>query len=100
MGKSWFLYIPEEHMFYYNPGSLERMLNKHGLEVTRRQRAFKPLSLNYSLFHLKEYNPLIYRVLSPFKTLLGERLADAPIPLYIGEMLVFGRCSAGTTLGP
>ena len=91
MGRRWFHYIPEEHLFYFNPCCIEGFLASAGLEMSHWRRAYKPISLTYALTQFREYNTLIYKLLSPVSAVAGKRLGDAPIPVYIGEMVVFGQ---------
>jgi hypothetical protein len=55
------------------------------------RRAYKPISLNYAMTQFQQYNTLIYKLLSPVSAVVGKRPGDAPIPVCIGEMVVFGQ---------
>lgn len=88
MGKYWYFYIPEEHLHLFRPDTLERLLTSVGFEITHRTAAYKPLTFNYSLTQFKEYNPTIHSILASLGRAIPTRLADAVIPLPIGEMTV------------
>ena len=96
LGKQWFHYIPEEHMFYYNPGCLRRLLTMSNLEMIGWERAWKPLSLSYALIQLGEYSPIIHKTVSPFINILSERVREAFFPVYIGEMLITCRVASAS----
>jgi 2-polyprenyl-3-methyl-5-hydroxy-6-metoxy-1,4-benzoquinol methylase len=91
MGKSWWFYIPEEHLTYFHPDSIGRLYRRAGLEPTHVGRATKPLTLSYGLTQFKEYNPLIYRALKTVSYVLPQRAMDAILPFYIGEMMSVAR---------
>lgn len=103
MGKSWWFYIPEEHLTYFQPDSIGRLYRRAGLEPVHSGRATKPLTLSYGLTQFKEYNPLIYRTLKTASYVLPQRAMDAILPFYIGEMMSVARRpidEAGAPGGP
>lgn len=94
MGKSWYFYIPEEHLHYFNRSNMPKLLERNGLELVTARRTFKPLTYAYALTQFAEYNPLIYRVLNAMSGIIPKSLQMRPIPLYIGEMLIVARPKA------
>lgn len=88
MGKTWWFYIPEEHLHYFNPETLRRLATNVGLETLHTGKAFKPLTFDYGLTQFKEFNPLIYRVLSTVARVIPKGMRNAVLPFYIGEMMV------------
>jgi hypothetical protein len=78
-------------LHYFTPGNLQRLLARQGFEPVRWSVLGKPLTFDYSMTQLCEYNPLIYGILRPIGRLLPQRLRDVSIPLYIGEMLMVAR---------
>lgn len=88
MGKAWYFYIPEEHMHYFNVSNITKLLDANGFKVESIMRAYKPLTYNYSLSQFKEYNPLIYKILSNLSKIIPNKLKNLSVPLYIGEMMV------------
>lgn len=91
MGSRWYFYIPEEHLHYYDPRTIRLLLSRHGFEAVRVSRTFKPISYAYALTQFRQYNPLIFKVLSVAGALLPRALKERPFPLYIGEMMVAAR---------
>jgi 2-polyprenyl-3-methyl-5-hydroxy-6-metoxy-1,4-benzoquinol methylase/predicted RNA-binding Zn-ribbon protein involved in translation (DUF1610 family) len=89
MRKNWYFYIPEEHMHYFDPSSMTRLLKSTGFNVRHVRRAYKPLTYNYSLTQFIEYNPTIFKILNTAAKVIPNRLRNAIVPLYIGEMIVF-----------
>ena len=88
MGRRWYFYIPEEHLFYFNPSTIRALLKRTGFEMQRGTAAYKPLTWRYSLLQQEAYNPLLYTLLSPTARWLPAEWLDRSVPLYIGEMMV------------
>lgn len=88
MGKAWWFYIPEEHLHYFDPRTIKQLATGVGLDTLLTGKTFKPLTFDYGLTQFKEFNPLIYRVLSSIAVVLPKSLRTAVLPFYIGEMLV------------
>lgn len=88
MGRRWYFYIPEEHLYYFDPPTIRALLTRTGFATRQCLRTYKPLTWRYSLLQFEEYNPLLHALLRPASNLLPARLLDYCVPLYIGEMLV------------
>ena len=91
MGKRWYFYIPEEHLHYFDKQNLSDLLAQHGFEVLHTGATFKPMTFRYALLQFKEFNPLIYKVLNFFGSLIPSKWKTAPMPLPIGEIKIIGR---------
>jgi 2-polyprenyl-3-methyl-5-hydroxy-6-metoxy-1,4-benzoquinol methylase len=91
MGRHWYFYVPEEHLHYFDPSSIRRLLDRHGLETLRVEPIGKPLTFAYGLTQFREYNPLLYRLLAAISLFLPNRLLQRVIPFRIGEMLVIAK---------
>lgn len=91
MGWRWFFYIPEEHLHYFGPSTIRRLLSRAGFATERVASISKPLSYRYSLAQLAEYNPTLHRPLRSLSRVLPSRVLDCVVPLPIGEMLVIAR---------
>jgi len=98
MGHRWYFYITDEHMHLFTSLSLSRILNSVGLEPVVVTSARKPMTFAYSLTQFEEYNPLLYRFLSPVSRVLPG-IRDLIIPLPIGELLVVARKRVSPTPG-
>lgn len=91
MGRHWFYYWPDEHLFYYDPHTVGRLLESKGFAVQRVGRAYKPLSLRYAAVALASFNRVLGRIALAMVKLLPNSLASRPWKLYIGEMFVVAR---------
>ncbi len=91
MRQRWYFYIPKEHLHYFSPSSLSRLLRRAGFEVFRCRPTYKPLTFDYSLVQFREYNPWIYRALNVVAKVLPKSLRSVSVPLYIGETMVIAR---------
>jgi len=91
MGRRWYFYIPEEHLHYFSPKTLARLLHRAGFSVLRSRPTYKPLTFDYSLVQFREYNPWIYRPLNLVAKVIPKSLRNVAMPLYIGETLVIAR---------
>lgn len=64
MGARWAMYRPPEHLLYFNPGSLRRVLERSGFEVVYAKASKKVFTLPYLRDKLRVSNPLLARGLS------------------------------------
>jgi len=75
MGKYYTHVIPFEHFSYFNSSTLKALVEKCGLSSGEVKDLKRPISLAFLIATLKEFNPLLGRVLSPllyFKKLSGK----------------------------
>jgi len=91
MGKHWYFYMPEEHLHYFDPHIISKLLNKVGLEVVSIRHASKPLTFDYSLAQFAEYNTGIYQILNTLSAILPKKFREWIISIYIGELMVICR---------
>jgi 2-polyprenyl-3-methyl-5-hydroxy-6-metoxy-1,4-benzoquinol methylase len=91
MGRRWYFYIPEEHLHYFRPSTLQRLVSNHGFVVTHTGAVFKPMTFDYALTQFREYNPLIHAVLATAGRLVPRRLAAMAWPVPAGEMCAVAR---------
>jgi SAM-dependent methyltransferase len=91
MGRRWFFYIPEEHLFHFTPDNLSRLLDATGYDVVAVKKARKHVSFDYGLTQFEEFNPLVYKILSTVRSVLPRRLREWQFPVHLGEMMVVAR---------
>jgi SAM-dependent methyltransferase len=91
MGRHWFYYWPDDHLFYYDPRTVSRLLEDRGFSVIRVERAYKPLSLRYAARALTAFNGVAGALAQRAVGVLPRSFASRPWRLYIGEMLVVAR---------
>jgi 2-polyprenyl-3-methyl-5-hydroxy-6-metoxy-1,4-benzoquinol methylase len=88
MGKRWYFYIPEEHLFYFTRDNIRSLLNATGFEVVANKRALKHVSFDYGLTQFEEFNPIIYRLLQPVRRVLPPGAREWQFAAPLGEVLV------------
>ena len=91
MGRHWFYFWPDEHLFYYDPKTISRLLEVHGFSVVRVERAHKLLSLRYAAGALTVFNRMLGGLARSAVRVLPGSLSSRPWKFYIGEMLVVAR---------
>ncbi len=95
MRRHWFYYWPDEHLFYFDPKTITRLLQEEGFAVERVCRAYKPLTLAYSARNLGAFNATLGGIARALVGVLPASLRGRPIPTYLGEMMVVARRSSG-----
>jgi 2-polyprenyl-3-methyl-5-hydroxy-6-metoxy-1,4-benzoquinol methylase len=90
MRRHWFYYLPSDHLYYFNPRTMARLLGEHGFAGTRVMRAYKPLTIDYIVLQLEIFNPRLGRVARLLARPVPRRLAARPLRCYIGEMMAVG----------
>lgn len=88
MGKHWFYYAPNDHLFYFDPKTIRALLHRHGFHVQAVERAFKPLTLGYVVAQLERFNPLLGGPARLASRVAGKSLLAKPWQMYVGEMWV------------
>jgi SAM-dependent methyltransferase len=96
MRRHWFYYLPSDHLFYFDPRTIARLLGERGFMVRRVMRAYKPLTIEYIVPQLHIFNPWLGRVAGALARLVPGRLSRRPWQCYIGEMMAVGERPAGT----
>jgi SAM-dependent methyltransferase len=87
MGRHWFYYTAPDHVHYFTPPTIARLLERAGFADVRVRSTRKPLPLAYAAEqaqHLVRPLAPVARVLESVAGVLGGR----SIPLPLGEMLV------------
>ncbi len=91
MGRRWYFYIPEQHLFYFNRYNLQKLLARLHFEVVHVSRARKALTFDYSLLQLQAFNPVVARFGKALSVLIPAPWRRRPVRLYIGEMMVIAQ---------
>jgi SAM-dependent methyltransferase len=89
MRRHWFFYAPNEHLFYYDPDTVRRLLEEEDFHVDQVRTAYKMLTPRYAAANLKNFNTGLGAVAGALVGVLPDALAGRPIPMYVGEMMVF-----------
>lgn len=71
-GKMWHEYSPPSVLHWFNPGSLDKLMNRHGFRLIERGRPEKYLKLSHALFLLKHKlkNPMMRRAIALLENFL------------------------------
>lgn len=93
MGRYWYFYIPDGHLYYFTPATLKSLLEANGFEVERIVAVPKAMTPRYALAQLRELNPLLTKLLNPVVRLMPDRVANMAVPVYVGEILAISRLS-------
>jgi 2-polyprenyl-3-methyl-5-hydroxy-6-metoxy-1,4-benzoquinol methylase len=93
MGRHWYFYIPDGHLFYFNAANLQALLTREGFQVCRTTTTWKAITYRYTLSQLQVLNPVLDTALRPFVAIMPRGWSDAPIPLPLGELLMVARRS-------
>ena len=88
MGRHWFYYAPSDHLHYFDPRTITRLLGEHGFGGARVTRAYKPLTLAYIALQLEQFTPALGRVVGVLVSAVPSALRERPVRCYIGEMMV------------
>jgi 2-polyprenyl-3-methyl-5-hydroxy-6-metoxy-1,4-benzoquinol methylase len=97
LGRHWYYYAAPDHLHYFTPDTIRRLLARAGLEAVVVRPATKPLTLDYAAANLARFEPGLGRLVGAAVAWLPAALRARLVPLPIGEMLVLAR---GTPPGP
>jgi SAM-dependent methyltransferase len=89
MRRHWFFYMPNEHLFYYDPRTVQRLLEDEGFRVDTVRSSYKMLTPRYAAANLRNFNSGLGRIATGLVGTLPEAVAGRAIPMYVGEMMVF-----------
>ena len=81
-----------EHLHYYTPGTLKRLLSDAGFVEARKRTATKYLTLNHIMEHYKRFQPENFeaKILSLLRPFIPGVMLEYPM-LYPSQMVVVGR---------
>lgn len=86
MGRHWSHY-KLEHLFYFGPDSLARLLSKAGFHHVHDTRAWKTMNLRYIHHQMETYpTPGLTQVARTLGKVLPTPLLDRPFPILMGEL--------------
>ena len=88
MGRHWFYYAPEEHLFYFTPQTIGRLLEDVGFAGIRVGRAYKTLRLDYAAEALRHFNERLGRIAQALVSRMPRLVSSRPFSVYLGEMRV------------
>jgi SAM-dependent methyltransferase len=94
MGRHWFYYAPPDHIHYFTPSTIRRLLTDCGFGELTIRAVGKPLTLDYAVAQLGAQNPYLHRIAGALEALLPRGWRTRPWAFPLGEMLVTGRRSS------
>jgi 2-polyprenyl-3-methyl-5-hydroxy-6-metoxy-1,4-benzoquinol methylase len=93
MGRHWFYYAAPDHVHYFTPATIRRLLDTAGYAGVTVHPATKPLTLDYASEQLIRMTPVLAPLARAVRALTPRALGRRLWPLPIGEMLVTARPS-------
>jgi 2-polyprenyl-3-methyl-5-hydroxy-6-metoxy-1,4-benzoquinol methylase len=93
MGRHWFYYAAPDHVHYFTPVTIRRLLVDAGFTAIDVRAATKPLSLDYATEQLGRLTPALAPVARALRAVMPSGLRRRLWRLPIGEMLVTARPS-------
>ncbi len=93
LGRQWFYYVPPEHVHYFTPATIRRLLEKNGFGEVRVRTFCKPLTVEYSLAAIGAFYPRLGPVTAGISQWLPAGLRSVGLALPLGEILVTARHS-------
>ena len=91
LGRSWFYYAPPDHVHYFDPDTIRRLLEGSALKDVEVRPAFKPLTIDYAAEQLGHFTPALAPLARGIGRILPGRLARYPWPIPVGEIFVTAR---------
>ncbi len=88
MRRYWFYYAPNDHLYYFSPQTIARLLTQCGFAVRSVERAYKPLTLEHVISQLQIFNPLLGRAARVIAAPLSRSVRTRARQCYLGEMMV------------
>ena len=92
LGKNWLNFIRDEHLYYFSPATIEKILQANGFEVIQVSTAIKAVSLFYIKHVLKKSEAQFFAFVFAFIVrLLPNKIAKKIFLIPSGDMLVIAR---------
>jgi SAM-dependent methyltransferase len=92
MGKKW-VFLLSVHYFYFSRPTIQRALQKAGLEIAFIGPHFQSLEIDYILFRARPYARSLAIPLTRFVSIM--RLNKLQIPYWIGQTIVIAKKNKG-----
>jgi SAM-dependent methyltransferase len=88
LGRRW-LFLTSVHLYYFDRGTMRRMLEKAGFDVVRMRPHFQRLELDYLLFRGAVLSPRLSSAARA--TTRSLRLSRTQVPYWLGQTFVLAR---------
>jgi 2-polyprenyl-3-methyl-5-hydroxy-6-metoxy-1,4-benzoquinol methylase len=91
LGRHWFYYAPPDHVHYFTPATIRRLLERGGFATIDVRPVRKPMTLAYAAGAVELLMPRLGPAARRLTALLPHGLRRWRLPLALGEMLVVAR---------
>jgi SAM-dependent methyltransferase len=91
MGRQWFYYAPPDHVHYFTPETIRRLLGRAGLRDVAVRPISKPMTLEYAAEQLARMTPPLAPLARLATAVVPAGLRRRSWPLPLGEMLATAR---------
>jgi 2-polyprenyl-3-methyl-5-hydroxy-6-metoxy-1,4-benzoquinol methylase len=91
MGRQWFYYAAPDHVHYFTPATIRRLLADAGFDAVTVEPTTKPLTLDYAAEQLERMTPVAAPLARAVRAVTPRALGRRLWPLPLGEMLVVAR---------
>lgn len=94
MGKYWYQINPHQHLFYFSPHTMKKILEKNGFTVVEIKKNYKIFTIDVILKMAEFYYPSFFKILSFFKSFLSGNSLQKERMFYFGEIFAVGKKNA------
>ena len=91
MGSSWFYYAPPDHVHYFTPTTIRRLLDLAGYRDVTVRPAYKPMTIDYAAEQLERMTPPLAPLARLARRVTPGLLRRHPWALPLGEIVVTAR---------
>ncbi len=88
MGRKW-VFLLSVHLYYFTLPTIKVMLEQAGFQVIKHRKHWQSLQLDYILFRMKPYLPILPDLGRKFAQIIGLRKAH--VPYWVGQTLILAR---------
>ncbi|MEW5947007.1 MAG: class I SAM-dependent methyltransferase [bacterium] len=94
LGKRWFHYKPQEHLFYFTPATLTAMLDKAGFRTIRTDATGRVINMEYLIGRLSSDAPALAKILGFL--FRGRPFSKSTFTFWTGEFQAFAEKKNGS----
>ena len=91
MGSSWFYYVGPDHVHYFTPTTIRRLLDLAGYRDITVRPAYKPMTIDYAADQLQRLTPSLAPLARAALRVTPRPLRHFSWPVPLGEIVVTAR---------